>query len=1178
MILLLSTADTDLLALDAARRVGGPPVRAANPAVLPAGRLDELLRLPAGGAVVVMRLHGGRPAAVDAVDAVVSACRARSLPLLALSGDGQPGPDLDSLSTASADVLERAQGYLSYGGTRNLEALVRYLSDTFLGTSYGAPPPAPQPLHGVYGACSDGPPSEASRADEAPAPARPCVGILFYRAHWLSGNLAFVDALVRALELHGCSALAVFCESLRPRGGDAAHVLERYFMDSEGRARVDAVISTLSFAASRLETPGENGLEEATEATGDAARWLERLGVPVLQALVCTEPRRVWEERASGLGPLDVTMQVALPEFDGRIVTVPVCFKDTGPDAVARYVPDEERCAALASQAAAWARLRRTPNGQKRVAIVLGNSPPRNGRLGNAVGLDTPASLVGLLRALRAAGYAVDDFPADDSTADDSPRAGDALMHRLIEAGTYDPEFGAPGVPGDEVGRGSPTDPPGLRLGNVFVGIQPPRGWDDDPDAIYHDPELPPPAAYTGFYRWLRTAPSDGFGAHAVIHLGKHGTLEWLPGKAVGLSRHCFPDALLPDLPLIYPFIVNDPGEGTQAKRRAHAVLVGHLIPPLAEAGLHGDLDLLERLLAEERHARALDPAKVPLLRRRVWEAVRAAALHEDLRLPAHEGSEDGEPDDAERMLARLAHYLEELRHATIRDGLHVLGVVPEGLQRETLLDAIVRLAPAERVAATRERVDRLLDGTGGELAAVLAALEGRYVPAGPSGSPSRGAWNVLPTGRNFYSVDPQAIPSPAAWETGRLAAEAVLARHLEQTGHYPRTVGLVVWGTAAMRTHGDDIAQALALLGVRPVWRPETGRVAGVQVVPAEELGRPRVDVTLRISGFFRDAFPHLVRLLDRAVRLVGELDEPDAQNFVAAHVRSTAARLAAGGADPRDVQERAARRIFGSKPGCYGAGLLPLIEQGNWRTAADLARAYEAWGAYAYGADVDGVHDPASFRERFAAIDAAVKNQDNREHDVFDSDDYFQYHGGMVATAAALRGEAPRAYVGDTADPARPVVRDLDQEARRVFRTRVANPQWLAAMRRHGYKGAFEMAATVDYLFGYDATAGVASDWMYEQLAEAYAFDAEQRAFFARSNPWALHDIAARLLEAASRGLWREPAPDTLERLRRVYLEIDGDLEARHERLEADRAPAVPAVPAVRLRQEAGAAAMQR
>jgi cobaltochelatase CobN len=545
--------------------------------------------------------------------------------------------------------------------------------------------------------------------------------------------------------------------------------------------------------------------------------------------------------------------------------------------------------------------------------------------------------------------------------------------------------------------------------------------------------------------------------------------------------------------------------------------------------------------MAQEREARVLDPGKVPLLRQRILEAVRAAALEEELQL-------DGGPVAFERLVARLEGYLDELQQATIRDGLHVLGCPPRGEQRTHLLQAMLRAAPAADVPALSVALEPLLDRTADELAHLLTGLRGGFVPPGPSGSPTRGMWNVLPTGRNFYSVDPQAIPSRTSWEVGWRLAVALLERHRLEAGTYPQTVGLVVWGTAVMRTHGDDVAQALALLGVRPVWQPQSGRVSGLEVIPLAELGRPRIDVTLHLSGFFRDAFPHLVELLDDAVTMVAALDEPEGENYVAAHVRRAAAELQAAGIEGDEARRRASYRLFGSKPGCYGAGLLPLIDEQHWRTTADLARAYETWSAYAYGRGVAGRLDRQAFRARFGAIEAAVKNQDNREHDLFDSDDYFQYHGGMIATARAIRGDGggPRAYFGDSADPRRPVVRDLAQEARRVFRSRVVNPRWLAAMRRHGYKGAFEMAATVDYLFGYDATTGVIADWMYERLAAAYILDREQQAFVARSNPWALRDMAERLLEAAARGLWRAPAPETLHHLRRVYLEADGRLEA--------------------------------
>jgi cobaltochelatase CobN len=488
---------------------------------------------------------------------------------------------------------------------------------------------------------------------------------------------------------------------------------------------------------------------------------------------------------------------------------------------------------------------------------------------------------------------------------------------------------------------------------------------------------------------------------------------------------------------------------------------------------------------------------------------------------------------DAVDLLEQLARRLVVGMETLGWDAGKAPAVVAEVTGRD-LPDAVAVLT----FAAT-EVVPRLAR-TGDEIDHTLAALAGRFVPPGPSGSPTRGLVNVLPTGRNFYSVDPKAIPSRNAWDVGRALASSLVERHLADTGEYPASVGLTVWGTSAMRTQGDDIAEVLALLGVRPVWDDRSRRVTGLQVIPAEELGRPRIDVTVRISGFFRDAFPHVVALLDDAVRLVADLDhEPDDVNFVRAHV---AADLAEHG-----DRRRATTRVFGSKPGAYGAGLLPLIDSRDWRTDADLAEVYAVWGGYAYGRELDGAPARGDMERAFRRIAVAAKNQDTREHDIVDSDDYFQYHGGMVAMVRHLTGHNPAAYVGDSAMPHDVRTRTLAEETHRVFRARVVNPKWVAAMRRHGYKGAFELAATVDYLFGYDATAGVVDDWMYSQLVATYLTDPTTREFLEQSNPWALRGMAERLLEAAERGLWASPAPETLDALRELYLESEGDLEGR-------------------------------
>jgi cobaltochelatase CobN len=1191
-VLLVSTADTELLAAAAS----GAGYLTANPQ---RSAIDDVTNLATQADLVLLRLLGGRKAWPEGVTALAASGR----PLVALGGEASPDAELMALSTVPAGVAAEALGYLREGGPENLRELARFLSDTVFLTGEGFDPPRPMPGYGVHQLPSDLP------GDPAPADS-PVIAVVFYRAHELAGNTAFVDTLCAALAQRGATPLPVFCGSLRSAETGLADLL----------APAQAVITTV------LAAGGAAAADTTSEGDWDAG-MLAGLDVPVLQGLCLTSSRAQWEASNAALAPIDAAMQVAIPEFDGRLITVPFSFKEQGPDGIPRYAADPERTARLAGIAVRQARLARTPNAAKRVAVMLSSYPTKHSRVGNAVGLDTPASAVALLQAMRAAGYDLGDgFPED----------GDELIHALIAAGGHDTEWlteeqlrAAPArVPLaayrrflSELPNGLASSitshwgaPPGelytdestgdivlacLRFGNVVLMIQPPRGFGERPVAIYHDPDLPPSHHYLAAYRWL----AGEFGADAVVHLGKHGTLEWLPGKGLGLSAECAPDAVLGDMPLVYPFIVNDPGEGTQAKRRAHAVIVDHLVPPMARADTYGEMAKLEQLLDEYATVAALDPDKLPALRAQIWSLIEAAHLHQDLGVEAQPGS--AEFDD---FVLHIDGYLCEVKDAAIRDGLHILGLAPAGEALVNLVLVILR-APQlwsarwgalpglrtalgfteggssalgetdryERIARSlveataaadwdatqapevasrilapeaHSQVARILEfacsevvprlkATTGEIDAVLHALNGGYIPAGPSGSPTRGLVNVLPTGRNFYSVDPKAIPSRNSFDTGLALAGSLLARHLADEGEYPRCVGLTVWGTSAMRTQGDDIAEVLALIGCRPVWDDASRRVTGVDIVPPAELGRPRIDVTLRISGFFRDAFPHVIALLDDAIAAVAALDEPAESNYLRAHALADQAE--------HGDWRRATTRIFGSKPGAYGAGLLPLIDARNWRDDADLAEVYAVWGGYAYGRGLDGVHARPDMEGAFRRIAVAAKNVDNREHDIADSDDYFQYHGGMVAMVRSLTGRNPAAYIGDSAVPDAPKTRTLAEETRRVFRSRVVNPRWIAAMRRHGYKGAFELAATVDYLFGYDATAGVVPDWMYEQLAASYVFDEETRAFMQQSNPWALRGITERLMEAASRGLWEAPDPKTLDQLRQTYLDMEGDLESR-------------------------------
>ena len=1197
-VLLLSTSDTDLITA----RASGAGYRWANPARLVEGELAELLE---SADVVVVRILGGYRAWEDGIDAVA----ASGVPAVVVSGEQAPDAELMKHSTVPAGVALQAHVYLAQGGVANLKNLYAFLSDTLLMTGFGFAEPQSTPRWGLLeriGARQDG----------------PTVAVLYYRAQHLAGNTGYIEALCEAIENAGGNPLPVFCASLRTADEDLIELL----------GSADAMITTVLAAGGATPAAvGAGGTDDAWNVAHLAA-----LDMPILQGLCLTSSRAQWDDNDDGLSPLDVATQVAVPEFDGRLITVPFSFKEIDDEGLIAYVADPERCARVAGLAVRHARLRSVPASEKRVGVVFSAYPTKHSRIGNAVGLDTPASAIALLRAMREHGYDVGDasgLEAGDLTTILASGDGDALMHALIERGGQDPEWltdgqlaGNPirvsardyrawfatlpssiadavvehwGPPPGDLYVDRSADPDGeiviaaMRSGNVVLMVQPPRGFGENPVAIYHDPDLPPSHHYLAAYRWLAGEFDGSFGADALVHLGKHGNLEWLPGKTLGMSAACGTDAALGDLPLIYPFLVNDPGEGTQAKRRAHATLIDHLIPPMARAETYGDIARLEQLLDEHANISALDPGKLPAIRQQIWTLMRAAKMDHDL------GLEDRPDEDSfDDMLLHVDGWLCEIKDVQIRDGLHILGSAPAGESELDLVLAILRARQLfggeqtvpglrqalglredghddraavdsaeqqarELVAALQNNswdagvVDSLTDnadvaailqfaadevvprlaGTAEEIDQVLRALDGRFIAAGPSGSPLRGLVNVLPTGRNFYSVDPKAVPSRLAWETGQAMADSLLQRYRDDHGRWPESVGLSVWGTSAMRTAGDDIAEVFALLGVRPIWDDASRRVIDLEPMTLAELGRPRIDVTVRISGFFRDAFPHVVAMLDDAVRLVADLDEPAEDNFVRAHAQADLSE--------HGDQRRATTRIFGSKPGTYGAGLLQLIDSRNWRDDADLAEVYTAWGGFAYGRGLDGCAATDDMNRAYRRIAVAAKNTDTREHDIADSDDYFQYHGGMVATVRALTGKAPAAYIGDNTRPESVRTRTLSEETTRVFRARVVNPRWMTAMRRHGYKGAFEMAATVDYLFGYDATAGVMADWMYEQLSASYVLDEENRKFLSESNPWALHGMAERLLEAAGRGMWAAPEQATLDGLRQVMLEAEGDLE---------------------------------
>ncbi|MBW4576047.1 MAG: cobaltochelatase subunit CobN [Aphanothece sp. CMT-3BRIN-NPC111] len=1266
-IVFLTAADTDVQTLAAA--VSQLPAEFPDLRVVNLLQLQQQLTIDTyaeevieQAQVIILRLLGGRAYWTYGLEVVQETVQRTGSVLIVLPGDDRPDPDLISHSTVSLAAVNQLWRYFTEGGVENFVNALKFLADICLGETYNPPPPQEIPRVGLY------PWKQESNQSKIQNP-KSKIGLLFYRAHYLAGNTAVIDALCQALASRQIEPVPVFVSSLRD--SDVQADLLSYFQPKDAQ-EIELLLNTTSFSLAKLETE-----------TPQLDLW-SQIDVPVLQVILSGGTLEQWESQFQGLTPRDMAMNVALPEVDGRIISRAVSFKAVqtrNPQLetdVVVYEPVRDRLEFVADLAANWVQLRQTPPQERRIALILANYPSRDGRLANGVGLDTPASCIEILKALQLAGYQVENLPA----------TGDELIGRLTAGVTNDPEgrelrpvqqflsleeykqYFATLSTGVQQGicdrwglessefsansfqleenlfnsklktQNSKLFPiPGIQLGNVFVGIQPARGYDIDPSLNYHAPDLEPPHAYLAFYYWVR----QHFGASALVHVGKHGNLEWLPGKSVALSSNCYPEVALGALPHLYPFIVNDPGEGSQAKRRAQAVIIDHLTPPMTRAELYGPLQQVENLIDEYYEAQSLDPSRLSLIRDRITALVLQENLHQDLGLETGDNAKSNDPNlipNFTSLIPSIDGYLCELKEAQIRDGLHIFGLCPQGRQLRDLLVAIARHPGRNRVGLTRalaqdwgldfdplttnfelpisEREflksniqnpkskiqnvgdavealeqqaaefveqliqnpkskiqnsiigevtkhelqwigDRLLPAlqqTTQEITQLLRGLDGRYIPSGPAGAPTRGRPEVLPTGRNFYSVDIRAIPTETAWDVGRKAAEVLIERYTQENGEYPKTLGLSVWGTSTMRTGGDDLAEAFALLGVQPVWDGPSRRVVDFEILPLSVLGRPRVDVTLRISGFFRDAFPNLIDLFDGAVAAVAALDEPSQQNPLAAQVREETELWQAAGLTQEQALRRSRYRIFGSKPGAYGAGLQGLIEAQNWTDDQDLARAYINWSSYAYTSTpafprltkggLEGVAAPEAFEQRLRQMQVVLHNQDNREHDLLDSDDYYQFQGGLTASVRALTGNNPQTYFGDNAIPENPKVRQLREEIARVYRSRVVNPKWIAGVMRHGYKGAFEMAATVDYLFAYDATANCVEDFMYQGVTQAYIFDPAVQEFIQQKNPWALRDMAERLLEAHQRGLWQEVDKEMLEKLRAIVHQAEGVIEA--------------------------------
>jgi cobaltochelatase CobN len=1208
-IVIITAADTDIQTLAAAYTDLGdrfPEIRVVNilnlqQQIVIDTYADEIL---SQAKVIILRLIGGQSYWSYGLEVVKAVAMETGASLFVLPGDERPDPTLTSHSTVSMRSLNQVWQYFIEAGVENYENLLKYIAAEFLSFHIEYQLPQAVPRVGIFGdyQCGD-------------------VGIIFYRSHYLSGNTKAIACLCEALIAQNLQPLPIYISSLKEP--DVQAELLHYFKD------IDLILNTTSFSLASLETD-----------TPKVDLW-QALNVPVFQVIFSGSGKETWEVSNQGLTPRDMAMNVALPEVDGRIITRAVSFKSGQSQnsalqtEIVVYEPEPSRINFVADLSQKWITLKRTPISERKIALILANYPNRDGRLANGVGLDTPASCVEILKALRDRGYTTGKI------SEEIPESGEDLIKLLTTGVTNDPQpytvrtvnqslslsdyqthfqtLPAPVQSGINSRWGEASESEfaisGVQFGNIFVGIQPARGYDLDPTLNYHAPDLEPTHNYVAFYYWLRTD------FQAIAHIGKHGNLEWLPGKSIALSENCYPEAVFGAMPHLYPFIVNDPGEGSQAKRRSQAVIIDHLTPPMTRAELYGGLQKLECLIDEYYEAETLDPSRLGLIKERLLELIRQENLHQDLGI-----SSDRLEDSLNSILTTTDGYLCELKEAQIRDGLHIFGKCPTGSQLRDLIIAIARNPTPNRMGLTRaiasdwdldfdpltanlgeliqniqnhpklkdcriigdaveaievyasELVDKILNSTPlsfgkskpnqklnqelnwicdrllpslqnttQELTNFLRGLNGEYIPSGASGAPTRGKPEVLPTGRNFYSVDIRAIPTETAWDIGRKAADCVIETYTQEHGEYPKTIGLSIWGTSTMRTGGDDLAEALALIGVRPVWDGGSRRVVDFEILPLSILDRPRVDVTLRISGFFRDAFPNLIELFDRAVNAVASLDESEDDNPLAAKVQKEISQWQESGLSFEDASERSLYRIFGSKPSAYGAGLQGLIESQNWETEADLARAYINWSAYAYTRKSEGKSAPEAFKQRLESTQIVLQNQDNREHDLLDSDDYYQFQGGMTTAIKSLTGTTPSIYFGDNSQTEQPKVRKLKSEIARVYRSRVVNPKWIAGVMRHGYKGAFEMAATVDFLFAYDATTNCVEGFMYEGIAETYLFNPEVQAFMQKSNPWALRDMAERLLEANQRKLWQEVSAQTLEKLKALVNETEGLIESQ-------------------------------
>ena len=1097
--------------------------------------------------------------------------------------------------------------YLAHFSQENYGGLVSYLL-SLTGSMCEVVRPKLIPWYGIVGINGEVYESYGAYRQSYPEKSKNCIGILFYREEWIEGTLEYQRALIECIQQKGWDAVLFF--SFYGRNEKTGQTSLKESMDAlfgPNQCPLSAIINTCKFSSIGLK--------------GVLPEELIAYDIPWFTGTVSYGSEVSWQERSEGLPAQEITMSLAMPEMDGCIHGGLVATKEQGEEGFHNYHPIRERVEAVVERVYHWVRLRNIPNKDKRVAIIFHNYPPTNATIGSAAGLDTRESGRQILQAMYEAGYTIDYVPA----------TGQDIIERVVAHATNDKEWQSedklelaegkltpsnysifytacpPKVqqqmemqwgkaPGNVYVHQGDMIVPGFSNGNIWIMLQPPRGFSENPSALYHDPLCPPTHQYEGVYHWLRYV----WKADAVIHVGTHGSLEWLPGKGTALSDGCYPEMAIDYLPNIYPYWTTIVGEGLQAKRRSAACLIGHLSPPMTRAGLYSEYAELERMIDEyEDYYRHGD----------MFACDQVYCLLKKKAYKCHLLDKGGEIHEKEKTIQVLHEKLTDLKFMQIRCGLHVLGQVPNGKKKVAYLIELLRTsnpgAPSlvqclqsidsneDCWQAAEEMIEAVLDErrgqeawqmtprmkyfwqrtqekdrkalyrivrsirecyvpalaqTGNEIAHIIHALDGGYIPVGPGGAIFGGRADVLPTGRNFFGVDERALPTKTAYTIGMKLADELIMSFIKKEGKYPEEVGIVLWADNTARNYGQCVAQFLYLLGVRPVWQDGGGRVIGLEVIPLEELKRPRIDVTGRISGLMRDMMPTTIQWLDKAVLLVADREESWDENYIRKHIQADMNWLIEQGEAKEDARIKSSWRIFGDPPGAYGAGVNQVIDNKNWETLDDLARVYTTWSSYSYSTQKSLSQDKRLFERRMATIDVTVKNEDNREVSLLSTDDFSSYHGGMIAAVKHYSGKVPMSFVGDTSNIDQPVVRQLKDEIERTFRGEAVNPKFIKGMMEHGYKGAADMAGYVAHTFAWDATAGIVDDWIYEEYATSYVLDHSVREWMQEVNPWAVQRMVNTLLEAIKRGLWQ--ATEEMEnQLASIFLSVDGDLEERSE-----------------------------